>query len=90
MKLSFLVCRAVPSNFADTNVRQFAFTVQTLGITNRLCAGKVGVLVVIFVLPSSQALDCSIGVTNVTVLGLKISGRYNLVFKVLSKLKPHT
>ena len=72
LKLSFLVCRDLPSNFADTNVGQFAFTVQTLGIANRLCTGKVGVLVVILVLPSCEALNVTIGVTNITALCLKV------------------
>ena len=60
----------VPSNFADTNVGQFAFTVVTPRIADWLRAGKMGVIVVILVLPSCEAFYVTFGVTNVAVLCL--------------------
>jgi len=55
-----ITAQPLPSNFADTNVGQFTFTIRATGITDGLCAGKMGVVVVILVLPPCEALDIAI------------------------------
>ena len=74
-KLRRLVCddAVIPSNFTDTNIGQFAFAVFARGVADGLCTWKVGIFVVILVLPACEALNLSIRVANVTILGLKMA-----------------